>query len=236
MDKSHVLCISIPQKYATERHYINTLAKFYFYLHALRRFDLPEDEMVQRTLLVLVSDENQNIVTTSEQGMSDYKIVDRIREAGATIVAATQSPTSYFPAFKAKDKAMTYMNNLRNRVICTAADKEGAEISANLLPPIHVWERTFSSGRGGSGSSRKRVWKPPFEWGQLIRLKKFECIVQHCERGIRHSVLAPINEHGLIPDWYKGKVKQIERDHTSLRAEMVFVAPSPMPNIKNEHS
>ena len=150
--------------------------------------------------------------------------MDRIREAGATIVAAKQSPTSYFPAFKAKDKAMTYMNNLRNRVICTAADKEGAEISANLLPPVHMWERTFSSGRGGSGSSRKRVWKPPFEWGQLIRLKKFECIVQHCERGIRHCVLAPINERGVVPDWYRGKVKQIEQDHSSLRAETV---PSP---------
>jgi hypothetical protein len=233
MDKSQVLCISIPQKYATERHYINTLAKFYFYLHALRRFDLHDHEMAKRTLLVLVSDENQNIVTASEHGMSDYKIVDRIREAGATIVAATQSPTSYFPAFKAKDKAMTYMNNLRNRVICTAADKEGAEISANLLPPVHMWERTFSSGRGGSGSNRKRVWKPPFEWGQLIRLKKFECIVQHCERGIRHCVLAPINERGIVPDWYKGKVKQIEQDHTSLRAETVIIAPFQMPNDKN---
>jgi hypothetical protein len=219
MDKSHVLCISIPQKYATERHYINTLAKFYFYLHALRRFDLPEHDMATRILLVLVSDENQNIVTASEEGMSDYKIVDRIREAGATIVAATQSPTSYFPAFKAKDKAMTYMNNLRNRVICTAADKEGAEISANLLPPTNVWERTFTSGRGGSGSSRKRVWKAPFEWGQLIRLRKFECVVQHCENGFKRVKLNPITEEGKIPDWYKGNASSVEREQTPLRAE-----------------
>jgi hypothetical protein len=219
MDKSHVLCISIPQKYATERHYINTLAKFYFYLYALRRFDLPEQEIANRTLLVLVSDENQNIVTASEEGMSDYKIVDRIREAGATIVAATQSPTSYFPAFKAKDKAMTYMNNLRNRVICTAADKEGAEISANLLPPIHIWERTFNSGRGGSGSTRKRVWKPPFEWGQLIRLKKFECIVHHCEHGFKRIKLAPISERGVVPEWYNGKAQKVEKERTTLRAE-----------------
>jgi hypothetical protein len=118
-------------------------------------------------------------------------------------------------------------------VICTAADKEGAEISANLLPPVHMWERTFSSGRGGSGSNRKRVWKPPFEWGQLIRLKKFECIVQHCERGIRHSILPPINERGIVPDWYRGKLKQIEQDHTSLRAETVLVTPSPKSNDKN---
>ena len=219
MDQSQVICISIPQKYATERHYINTLAKFYFYLHALRRFDTHEHDMSKSNLLVLVSDENQNIVTASEEGMSDYKIVDRIREAGATIVAATQSPTSYFPAFKAKDKAMTYMNNLRNRVICTAADKEGAEISSNLLPPTHAWERTFTSGRGGSGSSRKRVWKPPFEWGQLIRLRKFECIVQHCEQGFKRATLGPITEVGTVPDWYKGKARKVEREETTLRAE-----------------
>jgi hypothetical protein len=175
--------------------------------------------MSKSNLLVLVSDENQNIVTASEEGMSDYKIVDRIREAGATIVAATQSPTSYFPAFKAKDKAMTYMNNLRNRVICTAADKEGAEISSNLLPPTHAWERTFTSGRGGSGSSRKRVWKPPFEWGQLIRLRKFECIVQHCEKGFRHARLCPITESGTEPYWYKGKARKLNNEETSLRAE-----------------
>jgi hypothetical protein len=219
MDQSQVICISIPQKYATERHYINTLAKFYFYLHALRRFDTHEHDMSKSNLLVLVSDENQNIVTASEEGMSDYKIVDRIREAGATIVAATQSPTSYFPAFKAKDKAMTYMNNLRNRVICTAADKEGAEISSNLLPPTHAWERTFTSGRGGAGSSRKRVWKPPFEWGQLIRLRKFECIVQHCERGFKRATLGPINERGELPEWYKGNARKVQREDTRLRAE-----------------
>jgi hypothetical protein len=63
--------------------------------------------------------------------------VDRIREAGATIVAATQSPTSYFPAFKAKDKAMTYMNNLRNRVICTAADKEEPNVNLAHAPLIN---------------------------------------------------------------------------------------------------
>jgi hypothetical protein len=229
MDLSHVLCISIPQKYATERSYINTLAKFYYYLHALRRFDLSECEMAQRNLLVLVSDENQNIVTASEEGMSDYKIVDRIREAGATIVAATQSPTSYFPAFKAKDKAMTYMNNLRNRVICTAADKEGAEISANLLPPVHTWEKTFSSGRGGTSTSRRRLWKQPFEWGQLIRLRKFECIVQHCEQGFKKTLLPPLNEQGQIPDWYRGKQTQVQKESTPLRAENPTAPPIPAP-------
>jgi hypothetical protein len=64
------------------------------------------------------------------------------------------------------------------------------------------------------------VWKPPFEWGQLIRLKKFECIVQHCERGIKRCILAPINERGVVPDWYKGNVKKIEEGYTSLRAEI----------------
>jgi hypothetical protein len=161
--------------------------------------------------------------------MSDYKIVDRIREAGATIVAATQSPTSYFPAFKAKDKAMTYMNNLRNRVICTAADKEGAEISANLLPPVHTWEKTFSSGRGGTSTSRRRLWKQPFEWGQLIRLRKFECIVQHCEQGFKKTLLPPLNEQGQIPDWYRGKQTQVQKESTPLRAENPTAPPIPAP-------
>ena len=230
MDAGKVICISVPQKYASERIYINTLAKFYFYLHALRRFDISEDELKKRNLIVLVSDENQNIVTASEEGMSDYKIVDRIREAKATVVAATQSPTSYFPSFKSKEKAMVYINNLTNRLIFTAADKEGAEISANLLPPVHIWEYTYSAGKGGAGSNRKRAWKQPLEWGQLVGMKKFECVVQHCEKGFRRMMLAPLTPEGIIPDWYKGKAKKVQKEDTALRAESI---PDPFLGVVN---
>ena len=36
---------------------------------------------------------------------------------------------------------------------------------------------------------------------------------------VKRCVLAPINVRGVIPDWYKGRVNQIEQDHSSLRAE-----------------
>lgn len=62
-----------------------------------RRFDKSKEKRANDNLIILWADEAQRFMTTSEDGTSDYNVVDVIREAGATIIAATQSTTSFIP-------------------------------------------------------------------------------------------------------------------------------------------
>src|ERR1700736_3381043 len=39
LDDGAIICLSMPQKYQTERRYITTILKLLFYTHVLRRFD-----------------------------------------------------------------------------------------------------------------------------------------------------------------------------------------------------
>jgi hypothetical protein len=71
--------------------------KLLYYNHALRRFDKAKTDRAKKNLLILWADEAQRFMTASEDGTSDYNCVDVIREAGATIVAAAQSTTSFVP-------------------------------------------------------------------------------------------------------------------------------------------
>ena len=86
LDRGKIICVSIPQRYQVERRYINTLLKLSFYSHALRRFDRTSAARATDNLLILWADEAQKIVTAADDGMSDYNVVDVIREARATVV------------------------------------------------------------------------------------------------------------------------------------------------------
>jgi type IV secretory pathway TraG/TraD family ATPase VirD4 len=72
IDRGKIICVAMPQKFQTERRYINTFLKMLFYTHVLRRFDKPKAERENDNLLILWADEAQRFVTASEDGMSDY--------------------------------------------------------------------------------------------------------------------------------------------------------------------
>src|SRR3989442_12321024 len=91
-------------------------------------------------LLILWADEAQRFMTASEDGTSDYNCVDVIREAGATIVAAAQSSTSFIPPL-GNDKSKVLTLNLRNRIIFRAADEADAPQSAHFLGQRRVAKR-----------------------------------------------------------------------------------------------
>jgi hypothetical protein len=126
IDRGKVICVAMPQKFQVERRYVNTFLKILFYMHVLRRFDKPAEERRRDNLLILWADEAQRFVTASEDGMSDYNCIDIIREAQATVVAATQSSTSFIPPL-GREKARVFTLNLRNRLIFKAADEEGVQ-------------------------------------------------------------------------------------------------------------
>jgi TraM recognition site of TraD and TraG len=201
IDQGGLICVSMPQKYQTERRYVATLLKILYYVHVLRRFDQPPEVRKKNNLLVLWADEAQNFVTQTE-GMSDHSTVDRIREAGATVVAATQSQTSFFPPLT-KEKAEVFALNLRNRLIFKSADETCAQESANFIGKRRNVKRTWgrSAGKPSVNFSYEdeHVYKPHI----LRRLANHTCIVAHCRKGFRKRLLPPRNPDGSVCAWFR---------------------------------
>lgn len=208
LDRGKIICVSLPQRYQIERRYINTLLKLAFYMHALRRFDRPAEARSKDNLLILWADEAQKIVTASNDGMSDYNVVDVIREARATVVAATQSYTSLIPPMDDERKAKVFIANMANRITFCAADEDSARIAADTLGQRKAKRRSF----GYTGGQRSTTWteedKYWFEPYQLRKLRKFQAVVQHCNGGFRKVTLPPRGIDGKVPSWYRKRSQQ----------------------------
>ena len=199
LDDGAIICLSMPQKYQTERRYITTILKLLFYTHVLRRFDPrpPAQRAAQEdNLLICWQDEAQRFISESDAN------VDVIRQANATTVMAAQSKLSFFPALGTKDKAEVTMLNLRNRIIFKAADKACAEGSADFIGKRMHWKKSYTHGRGGRSTTRSREEEylvKPFE---LMSLPKFKAVVKHCEKGFRKTTIHPVDAEGNTPAWY----------------------------------
>src|ERR1700730_15270104 len=199
LDDGAIICLSMPQKYQTERRYITTILKLLFYTHVLRRFDprAPAQRPVQQdNLLICWQDEAQRFISDSDAN------VDVIRQANATTVMAAQSKLSFFPALGTRDKAEVTMLNLRNRIIFKAADRACAEGSADFIGKRMHWKKSYTQGKGGRSTTRSREEEylvKPFE---LMSLSKFKAVVKHCERGFRKTTIHPIDAKGNTPAWY----------------------------------
>jgi TraM recognition site of TraD and TraG len=199
LDDGAIICLSMPQKYQTERRYITTILKLLFYTHVLRRFDPrpPAKRPVQEdNLLICWQDEAQRFVSESDAN------VDVIRQANATTVMAAQSKLSFFPALGTREKAEVTMLNLRNRIIFKAADKACAEASADFIGKRMHWKKSYTRGKGGRSTTRSREEEylvKPFE---LMSLPKFTAIVKHCENCFRKLTIHPVDPEGHTPAWY----------------------------------
>lgn len=203
LDRGKIVCVSIPQRYQIERRYINTLLKLSFYAHALRRFDKPASARASDNLLILWADEAQKIVTAADDGMSDYNVVDVIREARATVVAATQSYQSLMPPMGDERKARVFIANMANRVTFCAADEESAKLAADTLGKRRARKRSFGYSAGRPNSSWTEEDKYWLEPHQLRKLRAFEAVVQHCNGGFRRVKLPPVGIDGRTPSWYR---------------------------------
>jgi type IV secretory pathway TraG/TraD family ATPase VirD4 len=191
IDQGRLISIKIPQKYQTEKKYLSLLLKSFFYLHALRRYDLPAQVRADRNLIVLVLDEAQETVLVSEDGLSDYNVVDKIRGARATSINSTQSPTSYIPPMGGREKADVFLLNLGNKIYFTAADKLASEMIADAIGKRTICKRTWGRSAGKSNVSwteqDEHVLKPHV----LRQLPKHVAVIKHCERPYRRVLLPP---------------------------------------------
>jgi Type IV secretion-system coupling protein DNA-binding domain len=204
IDDSKIICVAMPQKYQTERRYVNTFLKMLFYTHVLRRFDKPSEQRADDNLLILWADEAQRFVTASDDGMSDFNSIDVIREARATLVAAAQSSTSFIPPL-GTDKAKVLTLNLRNRIMFKAADELGATDSADFLGQKKVTKKSWGFSNGTRTRNYYEQDEHQIKPYTLRNLKKHDCVVVHCEKGFRKTRLVPLEADGKVSSWYKSR-------------------------------
>jgi len=201
IDCGKIICVAMPQKFQTERRYINTLLKMLFYTHVLRRFDKPREARSKDNLLILWADEAQRFVTASEDGMSDYNSIDVLREAKATLVAAAQSSTSFIPPL-GEEKAKVLTLNLRNRMIFKAADEADAVQSADFLGQREVTKRSWGFSNGLYSRNYFHQEEHRIKPHRLRNLQKHQCVLVHCEKGYEKTILPPLEPDGRISKWF----------------------------------
>jgi hypothetical protein len=195
-DQGKIFCCSIPQRFDAERGFLNTLMKIAWYAHIKSRFNLSDEELAQRNLNVLWADEGQRVVTKSELGMADHNQVDQIREAKGCAIFSTQTERSLVPPL-GKDIKNTLVDNLGNEIAFCQTNQEDAEILAKRIGErtLEKTSRTVSRQSNGFSTSRSYQEKEePFLKPHLLRnLKKHrhgsECVIRHCEKGYRRTVL-----------------------------------------------
>jgi len=201
IDQGKIILTTMPQKFQTERRYVNTFLKLLYYSHALRRFDQTKTDRAKKNLLILWADEAQRFMTASEDGTSDYNCVDVIREAGATIVAAAQSTTSFVPPL-GNDKSKVLTLNLRNRMIFRAADEADAVQAADFLGKKRVVKRSWGFSAGKRNVNYSETEEHKIKPHKLRNLRDHECVLVHCERGFRRVTLPPLEFDGTVSGWF----------------------------------
>ncbi|MDE3084065.1 MAG: type IV secretory system conjugative DNA transfer family protein, partial [Verrucomicrobiota bacterium] len=100
-------------------------------------------------------------------------------------------------------KAKVFIANMANRITFKAADEDSAKIAADTLGKRKVLKRTYGYSGGKRTTSCTAEDKYFFEPHELRRLRKFQAVVQHCERGFRKVTLPPTGADGKVPAWYR---------------------------------
>lgn len=201
IDQGKIVCLAMPQKFQSERLYINTILKLAYYFHALSRFDKPAEEREKDNLLILFADEGQEIITGAESAFADHRAAGVIREAKATIVLATQAYTSLLGSLD-KRYADVLMLNLSNELIFTVANHDSAVIAAKNIGEHEVTEKSWGWSAGKRSYNYQTRIKPWFDAFRLRKLPRFTAIVCHCEKPFRKRLLAPITPEGNYPEWF----------------------------------
>ncbi len=201
IDEGRILCVALPQRFGQHRRYVSTFLKQLYYHHALARYDLPAAVRDERNLLVLWADEAQHFVTDSEDGASDFNVIDRIREVNAAVVLATQSIQSFIPPL-GKEKAEVVRLNLRNRLVFQAATEADALDAADFLGKR--MQRRTSTSVGGGRTTRSYTREPEHRVKPYLfrLLKNHQCYLIRTDKRFRRRVLCPIEPDGRRSRWF----------------------------------
>ena len=202
VDRGVVITVTMPQRFVTERRYIQTYLKILFYYHALSRFDLSKDEFKKRNTLFLVADEFQTMVTATEDGISDHNVIDRIRSAGVGIIAAMQSEVSADPVIGERKRRVLTLN-MRTRFVFRGADLEGANASADHIGKREFWKPTkISSPLKPVTYSRRKEQEHFIKAAQLMQLDDHTAVVVHPSKRYIKKGITPLNGAGRPYRWF----------------------------------
>ena len=228
IDQGKIVCLAMPQKFQSERLYINTILKLSYYFHALSRFDKPAEEREKDNLLILFADEGQEIITGAESAFADHRAAGIIREAKATMVLATQAYTSLLGSLD-KRYADVLMLNLSNELIFTVANHDSAVIASKNIGEREVTEKSWGWSAGKRSYNYQTRIKPWFDAFRLRKLPRFTAIVCHCEKPFRKRLIAPITPEGVYPDWFT-RLRPDYAFRQWWRGKSPSSAPSPDPS------
>ena len=199
IDGGKIFTVSMPQAFGVQRRYANTIMKLLFYQHALNRFDVNSSIRPSFNNLIFWADEAQGVVTASAN-MSDYSVVDRTRAAKATVVFATQSVTSFLPVLT-QDQVKVLLLNLANQIHFQAADEDGAKFVAEQIGKTEIIERTYSLSKGCRTVNLSKKEQHYIRDFELMAMKKFQCVIKHCEAGYLKTHIFPIDFKGVLKKW-----------------------------------
>lgn len=205
VDSGMILTVSMPQRFQTERQYVNTYLKTLFYYHALRRFDKSKEDRKSENLLIGVFDEFQALVTAAEDGLADHKMLDKVRSAKLCIIAGMQSDISADPVI-GKDKRKVLTLNMRTRMIFRGADLEGSEAAADFIGKEKK-KKTSKTVKGGFDFSVTRNISEQIDYkvqpSEITELGDRTAYVVHPSKKYVKLKIAPVGGDGKIPKWYR---------------------------------
>jgi len=199
IDEGKIFTVSMPQAFGVQRRYANTIMKLLFYQHALNRFDAAPALRPAFNNLIFWADEAQGVVTASPN-MSDFNVVDRTRAAKATVVFAAQSVTSFLPVLT-QDQVKVLLLNLANQIHFQAADEDGAKFVAEQIGKTEITERTYSLSKGSRTVNLSKKEQHYIRDFELMSMKKFHCVIKHCETGYLKTKVLPTDFSGKMKNW-----------------------------------
>ena len=199
IDNGKIFTVSMPQAFGVQRRYANTIMKLLFYQHALNRFDADPAKRPGFNNLIFWADEAQGVVTASAN-MSDYSVIDRTRAAKATVVFATQSVTSFLPVLT-QDQVKVLLLNLANQIHFQAADEDGAKFVADQVGKTEITERSYSLSKGSRTVNLSKKEQHYIRDFELMAMKKFQCVLKHCEVGYLKTSIQAIDFSGADKNW-----------------------------------
>lgn len=202
LDRGAIITVTMPQRFVTERRYLQTYLKILFYYHALRRFDEAPKAQGNRNTLFLIADEFQNLITSTDDGISDHNVIDRIRAAGVGIIAAMQSEISADPVINERKRKVLTLN-MRTRFVFRAAELEGATASADHLGKNDIWKSTkmirpFKPTTFSKRKEQEHLIKP----AKLMNLPDHTAVIVHPSKRYTRQRIRPINGKGRVYRWF----------------------------------
>jgi hypothetical protein len=190
VDDGKIFCVDVPQDFTTERQYVFTVMKLLLYRHALRRYSLPPWQKYALNQLIYVGDEFQTAITASQDGTSDFNVVDRLRDCWLMLLISAQAFESLIPP-QTRDQAEVLALNLKNLFMYRAASEADALRCANAVGKHWIERASRTAHLDHTAYTYQRVEDYRIKPHEFRNLPDHTAVVRHCTNGYKKVSLRP---------------------------------------------